>query len=112
MPGIILLAYARASKKNKANVNVIARPAHRLEDYYRYNIGMVHRGSLAYKVTPLREGQLSGGFPQLRLYDTPAWKQYRRSAYSYLNVKKPTQFSGLQKGLLEDMNKGLNRKQY
>jgi hypothetical protein len=111
--GIGLLAASRASKMKRVGTQVNSKPVNRFEDYYRYNIGMVKHGNVAYKVTPLRDGQLPGTFPQtVRLYETQAWGQYRRSAYNYLNAKKPPQFSGLQKGLLQDMNRGLNRKKY
>jgi hypothetical protein len=111
--GIGLLAASRASKIKRVSQETMTRPANRFEDYYRYNIGMVHRGNLAYRVTPIRDGQLPGTFPQtVKLYDTQAWGHYRKSAYNYLNVKKPPQFSGLQKGLLHDTKRGINRKQY
>ena len=112
--GIALLAGVRASKmKRVSSTNNIPRPAHGFTDYYQYRVGMVKRDSLGYNIKPLREGQLTGSFPQpVRLYDTQAWGSYRRGAYSYLNNKKPQQFSGIQKGLLQDMNRGLNRRQY
>jgi hypothetical protein len=112
--GIGLLAATRAAKmKRVSNSNNIAKPAHGFDDYYQYRIGMVKRDSLGYNIKPLREGQLTGSFPQaVRLYDTQAWGSYRHGAYSYLNNKKPPQFSGIQKGLLQDMNRGLNRRKY
>lgn len=111
--GIGLLAAARASKMKRVSDNTTVKPANRFEDYYQCRIGMVNRGNLAYNIKPLKEGLLPGNFPQtVRLYDTQAWGSYRRGAYSYLNNKQPAQFSGIQKGLLQDMNRGLNRRKY
>jgi hypothetical protein len=111
--GIGLLAFSRANKIKRVSTTTSAKPANRFEDYYHCRIGMVNQGNLAYKVTPLKAGQLPGSFPQtVRLYDTQAWGHYRKSAYSYLNINKPPQFSGIQKGLLQDMNRGLNSRKY
>jgi hypothetical protein len=111
--GIGLLAFSRASKMKRVGADTGIKPVNRFEDYYQYRIGMVKKGNLAYQVTPLREGQLPGKFPQtVKLYDTGAWGHYRRTAYNYLNPQGPPQFSGLQRGLLKDTNRGINKKKY
>ena len=109
--GIGLLLAVKASKHSSSAPREAPRRINRFEDYYRYGTHMKN-GSIGYCVSPIREGQIPHALPKtVRLYDTNEWQSYRKNAYSYLKKTKP-QFTGIQKGLLQDLNRGFNRKSY
>ena len=116
IPGIALMVTAKAVKATSRNTARIApQKINRFDDYYRYKVHDVGKGKLAYRIAPIMEGQIPCSPPRaVRLYDTKAWQSYRKSTYSYLNEKNPNEpnFRGIQKGLLEDVNKGLNHRKY
>lgn len=113
LPGIALMVTAKAVKATGRNTARVApQKINRFDDYYRYKVADIGRGSLAYRVAPIRDGQMPFPPRTVRLYDTKAWQGYRKNAYSYLNKKDPDEpnFRGIQKGLLPDVNKSLNRR--
>jgi hypothetical protein len=116
IPGIALLVTAKAVKATTRNSARIApQKINRFDDYYRYKVHDSGKGALAYKIAPILEGQIPYAPPRtVRLYDTKAWQGYRKSAYAYLKEKDPNadNFRGIQRGLLEDVNKGLNHRDY
>ncbi len=110
--GVGLLAVAKAEKATRVGASATHR-VHRLEDYYRYRMELSDNGRLRYKMTPIREGQIPDSIPRTtNLYETDAWKHYRNRSYDYLNKKSPPNFAGLQKGLLNEVNRGINRNKY
>jgi hypothetical protein len=110
IPGVILLAVAKAAG---SKTNVTQRPSARFEDYYSSKVELKDNGRVSYGVAPKpgREG-LPHSLPKTtKLYETGSWKNYRQKAYGYLDKKAPD-FKGVQRGLLDDVNRGLNHKNY
>lgn len=109
--GIALLAAARAAKASRQSTYLTKQQRTRFEDYYHYRVQLLQDQQIVYGIKPKRDGLLPQIPPRTtKLYETEAWDYYRRSAYKYLNDKKPTKpFSGLQRGLLEGNKKGLNK---
>ena len=111
--GVGLLALAKASKANRVTSTEAPLMVNRFEDYYHCKVHMEKAGIVSYKITPRKEGQIPHIPPQtVKLCETAAWKHYRKTAYNYLDTKplQKTHFSGIQRGLLKDVNRGTNRK--
>jgi hypothetical protein len=115
IPGIALLVAAKAAKAASGPSRPAPQKINRFEDYYKYKVHDAGKGVVSYRIAPVRDGQIPHAPPHtVRLYDTNAWQGYRKSTYAYLREKDPNEpnFRGIQKGLLEDVNKGLNHRKY
>jgi hypothetical protein len=59
------------------------------------------------------DGKMTQGITMTaKMYETDGWKQQRQGSSGKMPVKKPASFKGLQQGLLQDVNRGFNHKNY
>lgn len=80
--GVGLLAYAR-KKRAEEQQAARSRPLrrHSFSDFYHYRVGMVGSSSIAYRVLPVRQGQLPFARSTIsKLYESrEEWEYYRRT---------------------------------
>lgn len=80
--GVGLLAYARKKRvEQQQALKNRARPRNSFSDFYHYRVGMIQGSSIAYHVSPARQGQLPLARSTIsRLYETrEEWEKYRNT---------------------------------